>query len=70
MLAVVEYLDPGKLSLLVKEIYRVLAPGGVFIMTTPASWIDGLLKSMSRLGLVSKEEIDEHTFAYTLPLLG
>jgi SAM-dependent methyltransferase len=70
MLAVVEHLDPGKLSLLVKEIYRVLVPGGVFIMTTPASWADGLLKALALLGLVSKEEIDEHTFAYTLPLLG
>ena len=25
---------------------------------------------MARMRLVSKEEIDEHVFAYTLPLLG
>jgi SAM-dependent methyltransferase len=70
MLAVVEHLDPLVLSDLVAEIYRVLSPGGVFIMTTPAAWSDGLLRTMAKIGLVSKEEIDEHQYAYTLPLLG
>jgi len=70
MLAVVEHLDPGNLALLMKEIHRVLAPGGVFIMTTPAAWSDGILHRMAKIHLVSKDEIDEHKFAYTLPLLG
>ena len=39
-------------------------------MTTPSAWSDGLLKSMAKIDLVSKEEIDEHKFAYTLPLVG
>jgi hypothetical protein len=42
----------------------------VIIMTTPAAWSDGLLHMLARLGLVSSEEINEHAFAYTLPLLG
>ena len=70
LLAVVEHLDPANMALLFKEIYRVLKPGGQVVLTTPAAWSDGLLKFMSRVGLVSKEEIEEHTFAYTLPIIG
>lgn len=70
MLAVVEHLDPRRLVELFKECYRVLSPGGMVAITTPAAWSDRLLHSMARLRLVSKEEIDEHVFAYTLPLLG
>ena len=70
MLAVAEHLNPESLVELYKEAYRILAPGGRLIVTTPAARSDGLLKWMARVGLVSKEEIDEHVFAYTLPLLG
>jgi SAM-dependent methyltransferase len=70
LLAVVEHLNPASMAELFREIYRVLQPGGVAIMTTPAAWSDGLLKFMARLNLVSAEEIHEHAFAYTLPLLG
>jgi SAM-dependent methyltransferase len=70
MLAVVEHLNPDKLDYLFRDIYRILKPGGIFILTTPAAWSDGLLHWMSAVHLVSKEEIDEHVFAYTLPLLG
>jgi len=70
MLAVAEHLDPDGLEFLLKETYRVLKPGGKVIITTPSSWSDGLLHVMARLNLVSAEEINEHVFAYTLPLLG
>lgn len=70
LLAVIEHLDPYKLSILFKEIYRLLKPGGVLLLTTPANWTNGLLYIMSILRLVSKEEIDEHKFTYTLPLIG
>lgn len=70
LLAVVEHLDPSLMALLFKEVYRVLKPGGQVILTTPAAWSDGLLKLMARLRLVSAEEIHEHAYAYTLPLLG
>lgn len=65
MLAVVEHIDPGKLVDIVKNIYRVLKPGGHFVMTTPASWTDGLLRVMARAGLVSREEIEEHRDVYS-----
>jgi SAM-dependent methyltransferase len=70
LLAVVEHLDPALMAKLFKEIYRVLKPGGMVILTTPAAWSDGLLKFMARINLVSAEEIHEHAYAYTLPLLG
>ena len=70
MLAVTEHLSPNSLVLLFQQIHRVLRPGGRLILTTPAAWSDGLLRFMARVGLVSADEIDEHVFAYTLPLLG
>jgi SAM-dependent methyltransferase len=70
LLAVVEHLDPELMAKLFKEVYRTLKPGGMVILTTPAAWSDGLLKFMARINLVSAEEIHEHAYAYTLPLLG
>ncbi len=70
LLAVVEHLNPDSMAILFKESHRVLRPGGTVIMTTPAAWSDGLLKFMARINLVSAEEIHEHAFAYTLPLIG
>jgi SAM-dependent methyltransferase len=70
LLAVVEHLDPSLMAVLFKEVYRVLKPKGLVILTTPAAWSDGLLRFMARINLVSAEEIDEHAYAYTLPLIG
>jgi SAM-dependent methyltransferase len=70
MLALVEHLNPQSMSQIFKECYRILAPDGILIATTPSAWSDPILKFMARVSLVSKEEIDEHVFAYTLPLLG
>jgi SAM-dependent methyltransferase len=70
MLAVVEHLDPTVMVSLFQEIHRVLQPRGVVIVTTPAAWSAGLLRLMARIRLISAEEIDEHTYVYTLPLLG
>jgi len=70
LLAVVEHLNPDSMAMLFRECHRVLRHGGMVILTTPAAWSDGLLRCMARLNLVSAEEIREHTFAYTLPLIG
>jgi len=70
LLAVVEHLDPALMAKLFQEVYRTLKPGGMVILTTPAAWSDGLLKFMARINLVSAEEIHEHAYAYTLPLIG
>lgn len=70
LLAVVEHLSPDSMAILFREVHRVLQVGGRVIMTTPAAWSDGLLRLMARLRLVSGEEINEHVFAYSLPLIG
>lgn len=70
LLAVVEHLNPDSLAQLFKECRRVLKSAGMVILTTPAAWSDGLLHFMAHINLVSAQEIHEHAFAYTLPLLG
>jgi SAM-dependent methyltransferase len=70
MLAVAEHLNPLSLVTLFTEVHRILQPGGIVIITTPAAWSGGLLNAMARLNLVSAEEIKEHVYLYTLPLLG
>ncbi len=70
MLAVVEHLDPSKLVVLLNEVSRTLIPNGTLVITTPAVWSNQLLKLMAKINLVSAEEIEDHVFLYTLPLLG
>lgn len=70
LLAVVEHFNPASMVRLFSDIYRVLKPRGMVILTTPAAWSDRLLHILARMNLVSKEEINEHAYAYTLPLLG
>jgi SAM-dependent methyltransferase len=65
MLAVFEHLDVQTLSGLLQEIRRLLRAGGIFVMTTPVSWTEGLLKAMSSVKLVSHEEIGEHKKQYS-----
>jgi SAM-dependent methyltransferase len=70
MLAVIEHLNPESLLKLLQETRRVLVTDGMVLLTTPAAWSFRLLQLMAAVNLVSKEEIDEHVFAYTPPLLG
>jgi glycosyltransferase involved in cell wall biosynthesis len=65
MLAVIEHLEPTAIPGILKEIHRVLAPDGIFILTTPAKWTDKLLKLLTFFGLLSKQEIAEHKDTYT-----
>lgn len=60
MLAVFEHLDADRLPFILKEVGRVLRPGGHFFMTTPATWSKGVLFLMTKMNLVSAEETDEH----------
>lgn len=65
MLAVFEHIEPEQLCRLVAEIHRVLVPGGIYILTTPAWWTDGLLRFMAALRLVSPVEIADHKDTYS-----
>jgi SAM-dependent methyltransferase len=64
MLAVFEHIDPEQLVRVHMQINRVLKPGGIYIMTTPAFWTDGLLKFLAKLRLISGISISEHKDSY------
>lgn len=64
MLAVFEHLEPERLVKIHKEIYRILKPGGMYIMTTPAFWTDRLLRFLAKIRLISEVEIKEHKGIY------
>jgi len=64
MLAVFEHIESEKLVGIHREIYRVLKPGGMYVMTTPAIWTDFLLRSMAKLHLISDASIKEHKNSY------
>ena len=64
MLAVIEHISHGKIPAFLAEVYRVIAPGGIYVMTTPSSWTGGLLNIMARLRLLSAVEIDDHKTAW------
>ena len=65
MLAVFEHIPQPRLPQLLNETHRLLKPTGQLILTTPASWTKPILWTMARVGLVSKEEIDEHDDQYS-----
>lgn len=60
MLAVFEHISKDKLPFVLGEINRVLRKNGIIIVTTPSPWSSLPLFALSRIGLVSKVEIDDH----------
>lgn len=58
MLASIEHIDYPQET--VKEVGRVLRPGGYFVLTTPSSWTEPIFTLLARVGLLSREELDEH----------
>jgi len=60
MLAVAEHLERETLRRTLSEAFRVLAPGGMMGMTTPTPFAHRIIFLLSRVGLLSREEADEH----------
>lgn len=58
MLAVLEHLPHPEKA--VKEAYRILKPGGVFLVTVPSRRTETLLPMLAKLHLVRQEMIDQH----------
>ena len=56
-LGAVEHFDEDVWAYLLCEAYRLLAPGGRLILTTPSPWTYGLLKVMAYLNMISPQEI-------------
>lgn len=60
MLAAFEHIERTELQTLMREIYRVLKPGGFLILTTPSPWTAPLLAVLAFLGLISPLELSSH----------
>jgi len=65
MLAVFEHIEPNELVTIHREIHRILKPGGIYVMTTPAFWTEWLLKTLAKIRLISDVEIKEHKDSYS-----
>lgn len=63
MLAVFEHIEYENIIPLLQEIHRVLKNGGDFIITTPSPLSVVPLQVLSRLGFISKVEIEDHKHA-------
>ncbi|MDP2638717.1 MAG: class I SAM-dependent methyltransferase [Candidatus Azambacteria bacterium] len=64
ILAVFEHIEPKKTLAILNEIYRILKPEGICILTTPSKWAVLPLRILAKCGLVSSTELAEHKYAY------
>lgn len=69
LLAIIEHIDGEQAKKLLRETYRTLKPGGKIILTTPRDKANVILMLMSKLFLVSPEEINEHKQLYNSKIL-
>lgn len=65
MLAVIEHLTPTNVHHILKDVYRILKPGGVFVLTTPSSICQPVLWFLSKIYLVSSHEVQDHKKIYS-----
>lgn len=63
MLAVLEHL-PGP-EKVVKEVYRILKPGGAVLITVPAPKAEQILPALAKMHFVRQEMIDQHENYFT-----
>lgn len=64
MLAVFEHIEPDCLVDMHRDIYRILKPDGLCILTTPAFWTEGLLRLLAKWRVISDTPIKEHKDSY------
>lgn len=66
-IAVIEHLYNPERYLM--EIYRILKPGGYFLLTTPNTSAKPVLEFLAKTGLGTKEEILDHKIYYNVNTL-
>ncbi|MFA4872556.1 MAG: class I SAM-dependent methyltransferase [Patescibacteria group bacterium] len=64
LLAVIEHIDIYSARALLHEIYRILKPQGVAVITTPAVGTGNILNILAHTRLLSNIEIKEHVHEY------
>lgn len=69
MLATLEHIPPPQIRRILQEVLRVLRKGGRFIFTTPTRGAEPILWFLTRIGMVSREEIEEHHTLFTKTML-
>lgn len=63
-LAVIEHLDRPEVH--VREIFRILKPGGTLLLTTPSPRGKPVLEFLAyRVGVIDRREIDDHKRYFT-----
>jgi SAM-dependent methyltransferase len=65
MLAVMEHVTPERVKTLLADIHRIMRPGGALVITVPTPFGDRFLHFISRFGLTSRENLNEHKDRYT-----
>lgn len=63
-LAMIEHLSESDALRMLEDARRVLRPGGMLVLTTPAPWAGPLLRALAALRVVSREEIDDHRSSF------
>ncbi|MBI2442993.1 MAG: class I SAM-dependent methyltransferase [Candidatus Levybacteria bacterium] len=66
MLAVFEHIHPQFIDKVLVDIFHTLKKDGQLIITTPSQQSVPVLWTLSRIGLISKVEIDDHKNSYAL----
>lgn len=65
MLAVIEHIEVSKVPKLIREMRRILKPGGRIVLTTPTRRGKLILEFLAfKLSVISKEEVGDHKKYY------
>ena len=65
-LALIEHLEEDVVKNLFFEVFRILKNKGFFIVTTPSKISKPILEKLSKVKIVSNEEIEEHKKYYEI----
>lgn len=69
--AVVEHHEPDEADASLRACLDRLAPGGRVVMTTPTPWAKPVLEFLAyRLGVISRESIEDHRMYYDRAAMG